>query len=405
MNATKLGDTIAKLRKKNGFTQKELAERINVSDKTVSKWENGGGYPEITILSALSEVFGVSVDYLLKGDTQGIAIAGNILVDIVNLVDKYPAKNMLANILNTELAVGGCVPNTIIDIAKIDPDIFLSAFGQTGNDENARFLLSQLKKYGIDTSGIKTDDYLPTAHSNVMTEKDSGERTFFFSAGANKSFCADDIDIDSLECKIFHIGYILLLDALDAHDEEYGTKMARLLHSIQKRGIKTSVDAVSKDGVNFKEKIIPALKYCDYAIMNEIESCSVEGVSPKHPDGRVHVENIKHTMQKFLEYGVREKVIIHCSEAGFCMDSDGTFTVVPSLDLPKDYIIGSTGAGDAFAAACLYGIYNGYSNQRMLEFASAAAACNLSASDSISGMRSKSQIEKLNTIYKRRVLI
>jgi len=405
MNATKLGNTIAKLRKKSGLTQKELAQKLNVSDKTVSKWENGGGYPEITILPALSEVFGVSVDYMLKGDTQGIAIAGNILVDIVNLIDKYPGKNMLANVLKTELAVGGCVPNTIIDIAKIDPDMFLSAYGKIGNDENGRFLLSQLKKYGIDTSNIRTDSELPTAFSNVMTEKDTGERTFFFSGGANTRFSIEDIDVDSLECKIFHIGYILLLDALDAPDEQYGTKMARLLDSISKRGIKTSIDAVSKEGVSFRDKILPALKYCDYAIMNEIESCSAEGVSPRHPDGSLHTENIKATMEKFISYGVREKVIIHCSEAGFCLDANGTFTVVPSLQLPKDYIVGSTGAGDAFAAACLYGIYHGYESRKMLEFASAAAACNLSASDSISGMKPKKQVEELNTIYKRRTLI
>lgn len=404
MNVLRLGNTIAKLRKKLGLTQLQLAELLNVSDKTVSKWENGGGYPEITILPAMSEIFGVTIDYLLKGETQGIAIAGNILVDIVNVIDKYPEKNMLANIESSMLAVGGCVPNTIIDIAKMDSDIFLKAIGKVGNDENGRYVVSQMKKHGIDVSSVIVDEHVPTAQTSVMTEKSTGDRTFFYTSGANSSFCVEDVDVDSLDCRIFHAGYILLLDALDEEDEEYGTKMARLLHKVSEKGIKTSIDVVSEEGGRFKSKIIPALKHCDYAILNEIESCKVTDLSPYHEDGRVHVENIKKTMQAFLDYGVREKVIVHCTEAGFLMDKSGAFVVVPSLELPDDYIKGSVGAGDSYAAACLYGLYKGYDDQRLLEFAAAAAACNLSASDSISGMRSKSEVEKLNTIFKRREL-
>ena len=228
MNPARMGTTIAKLRKKQGLTQLQLAERLNVSDKAVSKWECGGGYPEITILSAMSDVFGVSVDYLLKGDTQGIAIAGNILVDIVNMIEKYPEKNMLANISDTVHAVGGCVPNTIIDIAKIDPDIFLTALGRVGSDDNGRYVMSQMRKYGVDVTQIRIDGKAPTASDNVMTEISTGDRTFFYSGGASKLFDIDDINIDALDCRIFHAGYILLLDALDAPDEEYGTRMARL---------------------------------------------------------------------------------------------------------------------------------------------------------------------------------
>lgn len=405
MNALSLGTTIAKLRKKNNLTQWQLAEKLHVSDKAVSKWENGAGYPEISLLPLLSEIFDVSIDYLFKGETRGITIAGNIIVDIVNMIDTFPEKNMLANILETEYAVGGCVPNTIIDIARIDPDIFLTAVGKVGNDENGRYVISQMKKYGIDVSRIKIDNNVTTAADNVMTEKDSGERTFFYSGGANRYFGIEDINIDELDCKIFHAGYILLLDALDENDDEYGTKMARLLHMISKKGIKTSIDVVSEESDRFREKIIPVLKHCDYAFMNEIESCRVTGLSPRNSDGSVNIENIKKTMLHFLELGVREKVIIHCSEAGFIVDRNGEFTVVPSLDLPAGYIKGSVGAGDAFAAASLYGIYKEWDNKHILEFASAAAACNLAEADSISGMRSAKEIEKLSKMYKRKSTI
>jgi len=147
------------------------------------------------------------------------------------------------------------------------------------------------------------------------------------------------------------------------------------------------------------------LKYCNFVILNEIESCAVTGLSPRHEDGTVHIENIKATMQKFIEYGVKDKVIVHCSESGFLLNATGEFQLVPSLMLPEGYIKGSTGAGDAYAAACLYGIYHGYEDTHLLEFAAAAAACNLSEADSVSGMKNREEIEDVNRKYPRRTTL
>lgn len=58
------------MRKKNGLSQEDLANQIGVSRQTVSKWESGQSYPEAEKLMLLSEQFSVSVDYLLKGETE-----------------------------------------------------------------------------------------------------------------------------------------------------------------------------------------------------------------------------------------------------------------------------------------------------------------------------------------------
>ncbi len=67
MNATKCGAFIAKLRIEREMTQKELSEALNVSDKAISRWETGKGYPDVSSLMALSEFFSVSVNELLSG--------------------------------------------------------------------------------------------------------------------------------------------------------------------------------------------------------------------------------------------------------------------------------------------------------------------------------------------------
>ncbi|MBR5618348.1 MAG: helix-turn-helix domain-containing protein [Clostridia bacterium] len=69
MNPYVTGEAIRLLREKNKYTQAELADQLCVSDKTVSKWETGKGYPDITLLEPLAKALSVSVAELLSGST------------------------------------------------------------------------------------------------------------------------------------------------------------------------------------------------------------------------------------------------------------------------------------------------------------------------------------------------
>lgn len=68
MERKSLGAFIAVLRKSQGMTQRQLAEKLNVSDKTVSRWEREEGYPDLAMIPVLAEIFGVSCDELLRGE-------------------------------------------------------------------------------------------------------------------------------------------------------------------------------------------------------------------------------------------------------------------------------------------------------------------------------------------------
>ena len=67
MDQIKTGKFIADMRKEQSLTQKELAERLNVSDKLISKWETGRGLPDVTVMGALCEVLRINVNELLSG--------------------------------------------------------------------------------------------------------------------------------------------------------------------------------------------------------------------------------------------------------------------------------------------------------------------------------------------------
>ena len=68
MDTKKTGLLIAQLRKERGLTQKQLADCLHISDRTISKWERGAGFPDVTLLGPLADALDVSVVNLLKGE-------------------------------------------------------------------------------------------------------------------------------------------------------------------------------------------------------------------------------------------------------------------------------------------------------------------------------------------------
>ena len=74
MDNRQVGKFISRLRKSKGMTQKELAEKLDITDKAVSKWERGSGYPDISILPSLADILGVTVEEILSGNETDIGL-------------------------------------------------------------------------------------------------------------------------------------------------------------------------------------------------------------------------------------------------------------------------------------------------------------------------------------------
>lgn len=68
MNQVKIGKYIAECRKNKGFLQKDIAARLGISEKTVSKWECGNGLPEVVYMEPLCQLLGITVNELLAGE-------------------------------------------------------------------------------------------------------------------------------------------------------------------------------------------------------------------------------------------------------------------------------------------------------------------------------------------------
>lgn len=80
MNQYVTGAVIKELREKNKMTQSQLADKLGVSDKTISKWETAKGYPDITLLESIAEAFSISVAELISGNTvYNSNVSANVL--------------------------------------------------------------------------------------------------------------------------------------------------------------------------------------------------------------------------------------------------------------------------------------------------------------------------------------
>ncbi|MCI8505513.1 MAG: carbohydrate kinase family protein [Lachnospiraceae bacterium] len=331
---------------------------------------------------------------------EGIAVAGTLVVDHIKMIDGYPEKGMIADISSASRGIGGCAANTACGVKILDPSIPVKSLSLVGDDDNGAFVIERLSGYGIDTTGIRKTGEAATSFSDVMTIESTGERTFFHDRGACRLFSAEYVDFEALDVRLMLLGYGALLDSMDLPDEEYGTLMARFLHDVKEKGIFTAMDVAStRDEELMRRLVLPSLKYTDYLIVNEVEGGMLAGITPRDGEGNLKRELLPEICRKLKAYGVAKWVVIHAPEVGCAVNESGAYFEEPSLRLPEGYIVGAVGAGDAFCAGVLYSIYRELSVEEALRMGAATAAANLSAGDSVSGLRSVLETKKLYEAY------
>ena len=316
---------------------------------------------------------------------KGIVVAGYIGVDVHKEIEGFPGPHDLVNIKSVGLSLGGLVSNCARDLALLDPQLPVYACGVVGDDGYGNEVFKGLAKYpNIDTSLLRREGQ--TAFSDVLSNISTRERAFLNFAGASAQFCEEHVPLDELRCKIFHAGYVLILDALDAPDEEYGTKMARLLKHVQDRGILTSVDMITSAERERMRLLTPSIRYADILCVNEHEGEVAAGIPLRDENDALIYDNIPKALARFKEIGARKWAIIHAPEGGFGSDENGEYHRVPGAIVPKGFIGGTVGAGDAFTSGVLLGAHNDCTLSEALEIATAAAVCSLREADASEGV-------------------
>ena len=306
---------------------------------------------------------------------KGIICAGNWIIDQVKTIDRYPAEGESCHILYEEKSGGGGPCNILCDLAAMQIDLPLYAAGRVGDDDDGQWLIEEMKKRNIDTRKLLKTSGVPTSSSDVLSG--GGKRTFLIRDGANSHLNRQDFDGVLPEVKIFYLGYLLLLERLDAADPQYGTAASGLLSDMQKRGFITVVDFVAVEPSRYAVEIPSAMQYTDILVINELEAGYTTNCLTRSAGGQLDFEALHHAANCFFDWGVRRSVVFHYPEGAFVMDRGCKPERYRSFDIDPREIQGTNGAGDAFCAGILYGIHQNLPWTETIAVANASAWFNL----------------------------
>ena len=118
MNCEKVGELLRQLRTEQGLTQRQVAEKLLVSDKAVSKWERGLGCPDVSVLNDIAAMFGVSTETLLNGELASAAQNGGNMKRVKFYVCKE-CGNILTAASTAEIT---CCGRKLVPLEAAEPD-------------------------------------------------------------------------------------------------------------------------------------------------------------------------------------------------------------------------------------------------------------------------------------------
>lgn len=307
---------------------------------------------------------------------SGIIAGGNWIVDHVKRIDTWPPQDALANILGESWGNGGSPYNLLKNLSRFGATFPREAVGLVGNDDSGRIIQDDCAAHGIDRTQLRVTESAPTSYTDVMTEVSTSRRTFFHQRGANALLAPEHFDFSTTRAKLFHLGYLLLLDALDAPGGDGLPKAAEVFRRARAAGLRTSADCVSEHGDRFTSVVAPLLPEVDLLFANDFEAEKITGLQLGR-GGNLDTAAVESAGGELLRRGVREWVFIHFPEGVCACSAKGERVWQASVKMPVEEIAGTAGAGDALASGILYGWHENGPMQKALELGVCAAAASL----------------------------
>ena len=308
---------------------------------------------------------------------KGVLAGGHWIVDHVKIIDAWPSQDALASVSRTYRGTGGCPYNLLKGLFKLQCGFPLYAAGLIGDDADGDWIANDCRASGIDTQSLHKIPAACTAFTDVMTVESTGRRTFFYHPGANNLLAEKDFDLANSNARFFQLGYLTLFETMDALDTQGRTPASCLFEKASNMGMITAADLVSNPAADFPTIVNPSLPFLDYLFLNEFEAAKLLGMTPQTIENGIDSAWAAEAAHKILQRGVRQAVILHMSQGAVCVTKAGNTYKQGSVNVPKELIRGTAGAGDAFCTGCVFGIHEGWSVEDYLELAVCAAATSL----------------------------
>jgi sugar/nucleoside kinase (ribokinase family) len=312
----------------------------------------------------------------MSSGRRGILTGGTWVVDYNRTVSHWPGEDGLAELFDEERHGGGSSCNLALDIKLLDPTIPVETIGLVGDDDDGRYLLATAAAAGVDTRQMTVTGAAATQFCDAYVSMKSHRRTHIFHAGTGAFLTPDHFDFSTTRMRYLHLGLPGVHRILDApwHGEPNG--WVAVLKKAQAAGLQTNLELASIDRNLMARLVAPCLPHLDFLIVNDMEIGAIAGVETIRNDVPDR-EACEQAACIVLERGALELVAVHCPAFAIAVTRNGERAVLPSFKIPEAEVKGANGAGDAFAAGMLYGIHEGWSAERSLRLAHAAASASL----------------------------
>lgn len=296
-----------------------------------------------------------------------IICLGIMVADVVGRpVRAVPAPGRLTLVDEMALHTGGCAVNVATALARLG--LPAEVIGRVGTDPFGDYLVEVLADRGVETGGVRRDPEAGTSATMVLVAPD-GERRFVHYIGANARLTRADVEPERVDsASILHIAGALVMPGID------GEPTAQLLRRARESGVITFLDTVWDDTARWMSILAPCLPFIDYFLPSLPEAQALTGL-----DDPVDVA------RSLLEEGVGVVGLKMGEEGCLVMPDAETIIRLPAFEVEA---VDATGAGDAFAAGFIAGVWKGWSLERTARFANAVGALCVTGLGATGGIRS-----------------
>ena len=295
-------------------------------------------------------------------------------LDYLGVVPRCPRLDEKIEMLNFTRQGGGPVATALVALSRLGAST--SYVGKVGDDEAGKFILREFEKEGVDTSGVVIEKGASSLVAFCVAEKNTGKRTIFWHRGTCSGLDPRELNKQLiLSAKFLHLDGHEIRAAIEAAKWAKAKKIDPVRH----------VDRTKSNGV--KVVLDPDLNLPE---MEELVKLTDILIAPSNfARDFTKEEDYSKAAEKLFALGP-EVVVITLGEKGcLCRSGKGMFTK-PAFRVK---VVDTTGAGDVFHGAFVYGLLRGWDLEKTAEFSNAASAIKCTKLGGRAGIPTLKQVE------------
>lgn len=315
------------------------------------------------------------------GERAGFVTGGTWCVDYNMTIPTWPREESSTRILSVDRKGGGSGCNFAVDMRRLDPGIPVATIGLRGDDDDGAFLHEVTVSHGIDAARFRVAQGLATHKTMAFTARDNARRTHLFDAASADLLTPEDFGFEGLAGRMLHLGLPGTHARLDAPWVDDPNGWVTVLRAARAAGLTTNMEVMTIPVDELRRIVMPCLEHLDHLVVNDYEIGALSGRKTLDGSGATRLGEVEAAARDLAARGPMEVVVAHFPEGAIAVTRDGQITRQPSVAFPSDRIVGTNGAGDAFAAGFFCARETGQTPADALALGHAAAAASLRSVD------------------------